>query len=295
MKKVKSLTEDQTSQFQSYVNTWLKIGLSCEPITFDAAVDAVKLAIECSNTLPNNERKMPTKWHYAKGPREAFEFAKSIDKKITISDFLNNTLWGSNTADWVSFYSFMKEVVGVKNIDILEGLYQMTLSCGWTTILGDHCIIQDRPKSIKLDEQNRAHCENGPAIEYRDGFSVMCWHGTRFPREWILNGISASEALKVDNSELRRVACEIVGWQNILEQLNYQVIEKDEDPMIGTLVEVDLPVSEDESSLEKFLMVQCGTGRNFALPVPPDMKTALQANAWTYGLEAHEYNPEVRT
>lgn len=294
MKKIESLTNDQISQTESYVDTWLKVGLSCEPIVFDAAVDAVKLAIKCSNTLPDNETKMPTKWHYAKGPREAFKIAKEI-KNVSVDEFLGNTLWGSHDADWVSFQCFMKDVVGVKNIEIFEGLYQMALNCGWTTVIDDHCIIQDRPKSIKFDEQNRAHCENGPAIEYRDGFSVMCWHGTRFPREWVLKGISASEALQVVNSELRRVACEIVGWNQILYQLNYKVIEQDEDPMIGTLVEVNLPISEDGSSLERFLMVKCGTGRDFALPVPPDMKTALQANAWTYGLEAHEYNPEVRT
>lgn len=295
MNKIESLSEEQISQFKYYVETYTKIGLSCEPITFEAAVDAVKLAIECSNSLPNNYTKMPTEWHYARGPREAFEIAKKIDKTITVDTFLGNTLWGSHDSDWVSFQSFMKEEVGVKDLEIFDGIYQMALNCGWTTILGDHCIIQDRPKSIKFDEQNRTHCENGPAIEYRDGYSVMSWHGTRFPREWVLKGISASEALQVANSELRRVACEIVGWSQILEQLDYTIVEQDEDPMIGTLVEVNLPISEDESSLEKFLMVKCGTGRTFALPVPPDMKTALQANAWTYGLEAHEYSPEVRT
>jgi len=41
--------------------------------------------------------------------------------------------------------------------------------------------------------------------------------------------------------------------------------------------------------------VTCGTGRTFALPVPPEMTTALAANAWTYGLEAKDYMPEVRT
>jgi len=42
--------------------------------------------------------------------------------------------------------------------------------------------------------------------------------------------------------------------------------------------------------------VRCGTGRTFALPVPPDMKTAIQANAWTYGLDPKDiFNLEVRT
>ena len=115
MKKIESLTNDQISQTESYVDTWLKVGLSCEPIVFDAAVDAVKLAIKCSNTLPDNETKMPTKWHYAKGPREAFKIAKEI-KNVSVDEFLGNTLWGSHDADWVSFQCFMKDVVGVKKV-----------------------------------------------------------------------------------------------------------------------------------------------------------------------------------
>jgi len=62
--------------------------------------------------------------------------------------------------------------------------------------------------------------------------------------------------------------------------------------MIGTLLEVDIP----DIGNEKFLRVLCGTGREFAIPVPPNMKTALEANAWTYGLEGNLLRDlEVRT
>jgi hypothetical protein len=40
----------------------------------------------------------------------------------------------------------------------------------------------------------------------------------------------------------------------------------------------------------------CGTKREFAIPVPPDMKTAVAAQAWTWGLELEDFTiPEVRT
>ena len=62
--------------------------------------------------------------------------------------------------------------------------------------------------------------------------------------------------------------------------------------MIGNLVEVDIP----QIGREKFLKVVCGTGRQFAIPVPPEMKTALEANAWTFGLTPEELLPlEIRT
>jgi hypothetical protein len=83
-----------------------------------------------------------------------------------------------------------------------------------------------------------------------------------------------------------------VGWDKILRELKARVIDRDPNPQIGTLLEVVIP---GVSWMERFLQVQCGTGRTFALPVPPNVQTAREANAWTYGLAANEYNPEVRT
>ncbi len=81
-------------------------------------------------------------------------------------------------------------------------------------------------------------------------------------------------------------------WARILRELNAKIIDEDADPMIGTLVEVTLP----DLGKEKFLKVLCGTGREFAIPVPPEMKTALDANAWTFDLDGNTLRKlEVRT
>ena len=114
------------------------------------------------------------------------------------------------------------------------------------------------------------------------------------PSEWITNrkSLTAKKALKWENVEQRRAAIEIVGWASVLEQLHAVTIDQDEDPQIGRLVEASIP----DVGKEKFLIVECGTKRIFALPVPPDMKTALQANSWTYGVDEQVIRAlEVRT
>ena len=63
----------------------------------------------------------------------------------------------------------------------------------------------------------------------------------------------------------------------MLEHLQAREIDVDPDPRIGTLLEVDL-----EGGRERFVRVTCGTGRTFAMPVPPEMRTALEAQAWMY-------------
>jgi len=162
---------------------------------------------------------------------------------------------------------------------------------GWVMPYTDICFVSERAECLRLDESQRLHCETGPAIRYPDGFEIHAWHGTQFPKEWIKTKPSASDALYWNNTEQRRVACEMVGWQTILNKLEAVTIDKDGDPEIGELVSVDIPGIGEE----KFLRVTCGTGRQFALPVPPKMKTALQANAWTWGLSPKQYKPEVRT
>jgi hypothetical protein len=95
--------------------------------------------------------------------------------------------------------------------------------------------------------------------------------------------------------EQRRAAAEIIGWSRVLNAMSARVINRDGDPQIGTLLEVDLP----DAPKSRFLRVRCGTGRDFCLPVPREIDTALAANAWTYGVEADRMNLfrnyEVRT
>ena len=114
------------------------------------------------------------------------------------------------------------------------------------------------------------------------------------PVEWIEDrkSLTPAVALKQENVEQRRAACEILGWANILRDLNAKTIDRDDDPQIGDLVQVNLP---DLSQPAKFLRVQCGTGREFAIGIPPHINKALDAQAWLIGLSKEDFRiPEVR-
>jgi len=178
---------------------------------------------------------------------------------------------------------------------MLSAHCQISQSCGWWYPFNDFCIITDRPSVIARDEEGRLHSETGPALSYRDGSKYYSWRGLAVPSEWIESPeqLTASTALTWKNIEQRRAGCEILGWDKILTELNARTINIDGDPEIGELVEVEIP----DIGKERFLRVLCGTGRSFALPVPPGMTTALQANAWTFGHDNPDdfLPPEVRT
>jgi len=150
---------------------------------------------------------------------------------------------------------------------------------------------EDFLTSEKTNEAGRPHCYERPAVVYTDGYSVHAWHGVLVPEKWNTTPPSAREVLEWPNLEQRRVACERLGWDKIVDRLQTVIINRDTDPEIGELLSINMP----DTGHQTFLRAKCGTGRDFILPVPPEMETAQEANAWTWGLEPSEYQPEVRT
>lgn len=133
----------------------------------------------------------------------------------------------------------------------------------------------DRPRTLKVDDQNRPHSEIGPSHEWADGVRLYHWHGTKIPREWIerKDAVDPSLALTWENIEQRRALCEILGWEKVISQLSPRTIDKDPDPMVGELLEVDLP----DAPRTRFLRVKCPTGRDFVLGAPDEARTAAEA------------------
>lgn len=269
---IESLTPDQEAQFPIYVEKYKAIGLNTDRIDFDKSAEIMKNFL--GDTLGNRT------FQYAASPKGLLQ-----DKTVIT--------YGNMESYWVAFYQFFFDNFGI--CQEIQEMGPIVENCSWVLADDNTVYIVDRPSVIKFDDQNRTHCENGPAIEYPDGFAVYIWHGQRVPGWWITNPekLSEKEFLYHENAEMRRVACEIVGWGKVLERMNSVIIDKDGDPEIGELVEVDIP----EIGKERFLRVMCGTGREFAMPVPPTMKTAIEAQAWMLGFDNVEdfMPPEVRT
>ena len=200
------------------------------------------------------------------------------------SQVFANSYHGAFWASFGAYVSFLRDVAGWDDpvLDRFRIDEDLIKNCGWVWWHENVLAISDRPEIIRRDDAGRLHSESSPSIAYRDGWALWHWHGIAVPEAWVVDkaALTPEVALGQDNLELRRAACEIVGWDRILTELGGSTIDRDIDPEIGELVEVNLP----GSGKEKFLRVLCGTGRRFAIPVPREMRTALEANAWTYDL-----------
>ncbi|MFG1284420.1 DUF6745 domain-containing protein, partial [Xanthobacter autotrophicus] len=213
------------------------------------------------------------------------------------SYFLTNR-WGSQ--HWCAreaFYLFGHEI-GVRyepeTIALLLEWARLSKSVGWWAPWDGICFVSDRPREVHFDGERRLHCEAGPAVRYSDGWGCHAWHGTRVPAPWIEDkgSVSPADILRHKNMEQRRAGTEIFGWAKILQSLGARTVNEDSDPEIGALIEVDLP----DVGPSRFVRVRCGTGREFAIGVPPDITSALDGHAWIAGIQTEDFiKPEVRS
>ena len=197
---------------------------------------------------------------------------------------LNMRDGGNQWSGYSSYLSFFRHVAKL-DLAVYEAFqhYEQAAHLGPRFMAPDFWIVSELPEHVMRDPENRPHAEKGPAIKWRDGWALYYWHGVKVPAAWIEHpeALDAQTALNWPNVEQRRAAAEIIGWGRVLSALSARVIDTDQDPQIGELLEADLP----DAPKQKFLRVKCGTGRNFCLPVAPHLKTALAANAWTFSFE----------
>jgi hypothetical protein len=140
---------------------------------------------------------------------------------------------------------------------------------------------------------SRMHNNSYASLE-SDLENLYFWHGVFVPAfvvvkpEWI----TAHHVLSETNAEVRRVMIERMGMDRFIIDAKAKEVHKH---YCGVLFSVDLPGDPEE--VLKVVRVTCpSTGRIYFLRVPPQIKRADDAVAWTFGFDlTKEYKPIVET
>lgn len=158
------------------------------------------------------------------------------------------------------------------------------------------CFVCDFPTEIHTDARDDMHNGDGPAIVFRDAYAAYAWHGVAVPRYVIddPDQITIADIESERNIELRRVKLTRYGEGRYLEDTNSEAIDTSE---YGTLYRKDVPNDEP------LVMVQVvnstpepdGTRKKYLLRVPPDMRTAREAVAWSFGMPGDDYGPDAES
>ncbi len=127
--------------------------------------------------------------------------------------------------------------------------------------------------------------------------------------EKIRNELTGKEIIKIKNVELRAVLIQSFGYDNLVKELDAKLIDaKDEfnkldnTPISYELWEFEMDVGRRgrDPRLSKFRFVRVedySTHKKVCLGVPISEETnnCIGAIAWTFGMTAEEYKPEVQT
>lgn len=208
---------------------------------------------------------------------------------------------------WISYDCYLtayRDILGLRlrEHDAYSHWEQAAIHGGFRVMHEKFCIVSDFPEFIKIDAQNRPHCENGPSHRWRDGWSLYHWHGVRIPARWIeqRNTLDPREVIQTKNIEQRAAGAAIIGWPRMAKALKRKIIDGDPDTDLGALIELELPGLPEPG---RFLQSVCPRNGTIVEGVPRvseidgrPIETVIAAQAWRDGLPASEYqHPLYRT
>lgn len=203
--------------------------------------------------------------------------------------------------------------------NVVRMLLEMSEFVTCVAIVDNEFMIAWRPAEAHLDDRDRLHNPDGPAMVWADGFSLYAYKGVSMPKEAFMPGSrTARYANSFMNTEQRRAMIEMMGQDEYIKQVGFVVI--DDDPKYGRLLVegTTVEIASDRvtwrpsitafdrygNPIENPLVVlevtnrtpePDGTYKQYWMEVPPTCRTAHEANAATWGLTPATYKPEFET
>jgi len=223
----------------------------------------------------------------------------------------SNYFAGQQWCAWEVFYDFCRRI-GVKysgDEDALLDLWlEQSRTCHWWWPYKGLVLASARPIVLHVDDAGRLHCDDGPALAYADGWSIYAWHGLRLENTDIITrpeSITVDQIQQETNAEIRRVLLERHGTERFIRDSGAIPVHAD---TCGSLYRIELP-DDEPLVLVKLLngtpeaergdgLIQAPDGswrKQYWLRVPPTIKTARAAVAWTFGMRPTEYRPAIET
>ena len=176
----------------------------------------------------------------------------------------------------------------------------------WAFWVLTHAFVAIPPPEVVFDRDHRPHCETGAAVRWGTSGEVYFWHGIHVPKKVVLapETIHVSEIETERNIEVRRVMIERYGAGRYAVDCGEE-LARDEFGVLYRKNWVPNRTSMFESwgEAEPIVVVKVrnstaepdGSFKDYYLRVPPTMRTPREAIAWTFGLPANDYAPEVET
>lgn len=282
-----TLTPEEEIRRDQVREEYMKIGWSTEPSDRPSAEEAM-------TALYKRLGKAPPKFVWFDSPRAAVETVyESTGKWVNLSG-----VDGSIDSYWVAFYKFAAGLVPgackEEDLDHLAEWDKLVRSTGPCWPYTNYCLMSERPCVANYNDSEVLHCDDGPALEYRDGFKIFAIEGVAVPevvvmRPWdmTLDFIEGINSADVQAVAIRRWCYEEIdgagnrvgsnGGRWLTETGAVQIHED----MYTAYEDVVLmrALLRDRDGRQFLLCTDSSTDRVYHLRVSPYAKTCSEAHA----------------
>ena len=202
----------------------------------------------------------------------------------------NIDLLGNELMDRIIQNRAKTKLITNRRVQILLSLMRLA---PWFSFYENFCFVGSQPKEVVRDIRLRISNEDGPAITFADGYKVFAVSGLVTPRKFLesRNSITVEDIKQEENVERRRGLIELYGTARYLTDANAQLVHADK---FGELYRVELDNDEPLVMVKVInsTMEPDGSFKSYFLRVPPTVRTAQEAVAWTFGMSVpQDYGP----
>jgi hypothetical protein len=147
-----------------------------------------------------------------------------------------NSCYGQHDGAYLALFDYFRTACGFETqTEQLRGQWEEAQSAGWYLPHEHVCWVSERPKFLHLNNRNRLHCNNGPAMEYPDGWSIYALNGVVMKSVYVMTPaerLDPVDILKESNVDIRRELLRKLGIPRMISygkeidrQGNYRLID----------------------------------------------------------------------
>lgn len=284
---IDKLTQHQEDLFVNYSDYCISRGLACDDIN----KEQIEKAISEMYRIADIKRPL---FAYVRSPMDGIKFIASQNRHI-IKWY--DCYWGQHEYNWIAFYRYFTKAKLLtyddndeKSLSLWETLAE---TCGWWWPFEKVVVVSEKPSEIHLDETGNLHRDGGPAIAYRDGWSLWFLHGVSVPRELAetpFEKLRESDLARYTNAEQRAQFIRKFGVIRLESRGELINTLQDEGYENYNLIDMRNVLHIDTKAPYLF-MTNHSTGERHAEGVVPDCKTVQQAINWRAGKITVDWMP----
>ncbi len=189
---------------------------------------------------------------------------------------------------WIYTYQYYIDILKLeiddkarKGLDIMKRLCD---NSGFHYVYDTFAVICDRPEKISLNDNGEVHCEDGPAIRYRDGFEIYAIDGHIVSKLIVMTPekITTDMIQQEGYAEVSRIMIERYGLSKYLVDTGAKILDMDFLSLNGSATRI---LVEDTNGQKWLIGSDGSTKRTYNMSAPREAKTCKEAHSLMSGFD----------